>query len=283
LTGNTNSLLVIGGSGYLGQHLTAAASVSGRDVTATFHTRPGSVATAEWRRLDITRRELVADLVEELRPAVIVNAAVDRSMSGWMVNAAGPAYVALAAARRGCRLIHVSTDGVFSGEDGPYDEFALPNPFNNHGAAKAAGETAVRAILPGSAIVRTSLILGEASRNEQLVLDAISGRSTTGLYHAEWRSPVDVHDLTAAILELADLDYAGVLNVAGADGVTPYDIGCLIARRKGVPEDTVPKCSRDTGQQRPGDARLSIDRARHLLRTKLRGAHEFLVMPTSCW
>jgi dTDP-4-dehydrorhamnose reductase len=63
----------------------------------------------------------------------------------------GAAHVAVAAA--GIRLVHVSSDAVFSGRDVDYGEEALPDPINRYGAARAAAETADRA----SAVLRTRL------------------------------------------------------------------------------------------------------------------------------
>ena len=73
----------------------------------------------------------------------------------------GAAHVAVATSALGIRLVHVSSDAVFSGREINYDESALPDPVYRYGAAKAAAETAVAAIDPSAAIVRTSLILGD--------------------------------------------------------------------------------------------------------------------------
>ena len=84
-------------------------------------------------------------------------------------------------------------------------------------------------------------------------------------------------DLAAALLELAANDYAGVLNVAGADAISRYDLGVLIARRDGLDVDAIPATTvAALGLQRPTDVRLVIDRARTVLTTRLRGATAFI-------
>ena len=83
-----------------------------------------------------------------------------------------------------------------------------PTPVYPYGAAKAAAETAVRAIDPRAVLVRTSLIVGdERSKQVQLCLDPLGGRAR--LFTDEVRCPIAVDDLAGAVLELAAADYAG--------------------------------------------------------------------------
>jgi dTDP-4-dehydrorhamnose reductase len=66
--------------------------------------------------------------------------------------------------------VHVSSDAVFSGFDVHYDEDCLPDPITPYGAAKAAAETALRALDPSAVIARTSLIIGDGdSKHEEFV------------------------------------------------------------------------------------------------------------------
>jgi dTDP-4-dehydrorhamnose reductase len=68
-----------------------------------------------------------------------------------------------------------------------------------------------------------------------------------------------------------------VLNVAGADAVSRYDLGVLVARRDGLDPARLPAASaRELGVGRPLDVRLRLDRAAQVLRTRLRGAYEFI-------
>jgi len=121
---------------------------------------------------------------------------------------------------------------VFSGRDVHYDESAPPDPVYPYGAAKAAAETAVRAIAPAAAVVRTSLIIGgRRGVHERLTHRLASGEADGVLFTDEIRTPVHVDDLADAVLELAGSGYPGILNVAGSDAVSRYDLGVLVARR----------------------------------------------------
>ena len=76
-------------------------------------------------------------------------------------------HVALAAAMVGARLVHVSSDAVFSGAAARYDETGPPDPTTPYGAAKAAAETAVKGITPAAVIARTSLIIGDGDSQHE--------------------------------------------------------------------------------------------------------------------
>jgi dTDP-4-dehydrorhamnose reductase len=271
-------LLVTGGNGSLGRRVMLRAAAAGWEATGTYLSAPAATATV---RLDIRDAAQVRQVVARLRPDAIVHAAAGRDRNDWPATADGAAHVALAAA--GIRLVHVSSDAIFSGRLGEYDEEALPDPVYAYGAAKAAAETAVRAIDPAAAIVRTSLIMGDGrGAHELLTHDLIAGRVCGALFTDEIRKPVHVDDLADALLELAAGDYAGVLNVAGADAVSRYELGVLVARRDGLDPAAIPAASLAAlGLSRPADLRLVTARAEKLLGVRLRGAAEFVGSPAA--
>lgn len=273
----SRTLLVTGASGYLGRSVARQACAAGWQVVGTFLRAPLSLEQVGWQRLDVRDPQAVRDLVATVRPALIVHAAVVEP-NDWATNADGAAHIALAARAYGARLVHVSSDAIFSGGRGLYDEAALPDPITPYGAAKAAAETAVRAVTPEALLVRTSLIIGDAPyKHVQMVLDMLTGRHSGALFTDEIRCPVAVEDLAAALLELLDQDIRGVLNVAGADAVSRYELGQLMARRWGYdPGRLRAMTTADSGMRRQTDVRLDIRRAQSLLRTPLRGARTFL-------
>ncbi|QYC42323.1 dTDP-4-dehydrorhamnose reductase [Nonomuraea coxensis DSM 45129] len=141
----------------------------------------------------------------------------------------------------GARLVHVSSDAVFSGRAVTYAEDAEPDPISPYGAAKAAAEVAVRAIHPAAAVVRTSLIIGDGGSPQEALVHALAtGRAAGVLFTDDVRCPVHVRDLAAALLELAASTLAGVHHVAGADAVSRHELGRLIARRDGLDPARLP-------------------------------------------
>jgi len=86
-------------------------------------------------------------------------------------------HVALAAAAAGTRLVHVSSDAVFSGTAPSHDGAHPPDPLTPYGAAKAAAETAVKGITLGAVIARTSLIIGDRDSQHGRLVHALAGRA----------------------------------------------------------------------------------------------------------
>ncbi|MEU5907469.1 sugar nucleotide-binding protein [Micromonospora sp. NPDC047467] len=266
-------VLVVGGSGFLGRTVCRRAVDAGWSVVGTFHSGEIAVPKVAARRLDVTDRAAVGALVAQVRPDAVVS--TPYRYGDWAVTADGAAHVAVAAAEAGARLVHLSSDALHAGRPSPYLDDDVPTPIHAYGAAKAAAETAVRAIDPGAALVRTSLIVGEGSKQIQLCRDALAGRAV--LFTDETRCPVDVTDLADAVLELACSSYAGLLNVAGPDAVSRAELGLLVAARFGLDTAALKTTTGGAaGVVRPTEVRLDCSRAAGLLRTRLRGVRELL-------
>jgi dTDP-4-dehydrorhamnose reductase len=246
-------------------HVTGATGFLGREL---LRLAPG--ATGE--RVDVRDGGAVAHLLRRLRPGVVIHTAYRQGgPDEWEVNVEGSENVAHAAAAVGARLLHLSTDVVFDGRTGaPYVESAPPSPCTTYGAAKAEAERRVAAAHPAALIVRTSLIVGgpghEPSKHELAARDPAAV-----LFEDELRSPIQVGDLAAALLELVPAGLAGVLHVAGADDLSRAELGALVA---GGPVRRAPAPA-----GRPLDCRLDSSLARALLRTPLRGAREVFSAP----
>lgn len=267
-------LLVTGGSGHLGGEIARRARSAGWDVVGTSFRTPGPV------RLDVRDAAKVATLVEAVAPACVVHTAyLQDGPDAWAVNVDGSANVAAAAAARGARLIHLSTDLVFDGRAGPYTEDDPVNPLLEYGRSKAAAERAVAERHPAATTVRTSLIYGGAglSGHERRILDVVDGRADLAFFTDELRCPVHVSDLAGAVLALAGLAHAGPLHLAGADGVSRYELACLVAAANGR-ETAHLRTTTSAGMtpERPRDCRLHCSRAAALLGGPLPGVREIL-------
>jgi dTDP-4-dehydrorhamnose reductase len=216
--------------------------------------------------LDIRDADAVAATFERLRPDRVIHTAYrqnDRS-----VTCDGAVNVAAAAAAVHARLVHVSSDVVFSGrQHRPYREGDRLDPVTEYGRAKADAERLVAARAPGAAIVRTSLLL--PGPYEQAALEP-----TYAFYDDEFRCPAAVSDVAAALIEVAHLPVTGPLHVAGADAVSRYELACLLAAAHGRPSDSIPRTSGAAAAGRPADCRLDCTEARRMLRTRLRGVRE---------
>ena len=227
------TLLITGGSGYLGRHLCRRAAETHTVHTTFFHNRT-DIAAGTPHRLDITAADAVRALVQKIAPDAIIHCAAINPGRGdarrmLAVNGDGTANIAAAAAEIGARLVHVSSDMVHAGTDAPYPADAPPTPITPYGESKAAAEAAIAEIAPAAAIVRTSLIYGlrEMDRGTAGFARRLAAGGTLTLFTDQIRQPVWVQTLTDALLKLAfDLPAVrGTLNVAGRQALSRAEFG----------------------------------------------------------
>jgi dTDP-4-dehydrorhamnose reductase len=256
---------VTGGSGYLGRVVAERATAAGWSVVAA---SPSSATHTH----DVRDAGQIDALVAAVEPRAVVHTAYrPDGPDARPTIVDGSAAVARAAAAAGARLVHVSTDVVFDGRAGrPYVEDDPPCPLTAYGRAKADAEDLVLAADPAAVVVRTSLIVGGPGRppspHERMAFDPAAV-----LFTDEWRCPVSVDDLADVLVELSEGSVAGILHAAGADALSRWELGALVA---GPDVRSAP-----APPGRPLDCRLDSSRARRTLRTRLRGAHELFATP----
>jgi dTDP-4-dehydrorhamnose reductase len=279
-------LLLTGGSGYLGTGLLKRAPRTW-EISATFLTHSPSSENASVFRLDLQDVGAVDRLVVGIGPDVVIHtAALMHGDAMLSTNVDGSRHIARAAARAHARLIHLSSDVIFDGEHAPYTEESPPDPISAYGRSKAQAEAAVLAEHADPVIVRTSLIYGLHPLDPRTA-QALNGEMPR-LFTDEYRCPVLLDDLADALIELATLDYTGVLNVAGSQRLSRYEFGLKLAQALRVKPRFSPALSQpvtvvQAGQpvpdRRPRDCTLDTSRAQKILRTRLRGVDEALESP----
>lgn len=278
------ALLITGAGGYLGRHLAPLAAAR-YQVYATYHANPDRITAGQPVLLDLADRAAVHGLVQQLAPAVIIHTAAINPGAGdeavmMRVNAAGSRHLAEAAAAVGSRLIHVSSDVVHNGRAAPYPDEASPAPLNGYGRSKAAAEAAVREFCPQAAIVRTSLIYGLTimDRGTAGFAERLAREGGLVLFSDVIRQPVEVNNLSEALLRLAESDFSGLLNVAGRQAITRTDFGRKMLAYWGVEIDRRVQTGRaaDISDTIPLDLRLDISQGQTLLGMTFLGVDEVL-------
>lgn len=232
--------LVTGAGGQLGHHLAAQLRVAGDAVAA--------LTRAE---LDICCPEDVDVVVSEHRPHVVINAAaytaVDAAESdeaaAFEVNATGPELLARALARRGGRLLHVSTDYVFDGTASrPYEPGDPTAPRTAYGRTKLAGEEAVRRELPDrSSVVRTAWVYGGPGPNFVDTMRRLEAeRDTVDVVNDQVGSPTWVADLAIALIELGRMEQPpALLHYVNTGIASWFDVAREVFRGCGADPDRV--------------------------------------------
>lgn len=276
------SMLITGGSGYLGDWIVRLAHADWQ-IHATYFTRPGTETGVRWQRLELRDAAAVTALVETVHPRAIVHTAAVHPGAGADfegVNVRGTRHIAQAAARCGARLIHLSTDAVFDGEKGHYVEEDPPHPLTNYGRSKAQAEAEVAAAGLESLIVRPSLIYGWQPRIDRQtcwIITSLRNGDPLRLFTDELRCPIWVETLAAAIVKLAALSVTGILHIAGVQALSRYEFGVRLATFHGIdPMPIIAARSRESGLIRPLDCTLDCSLAQELLRTSFPGVDAVL-------
>jgi dTDP-4-dehydrorhamnose reductase len=179
------------------------------------------------------------------------------------------------------QFISFSTDLVFDGRRGNYVETDTPNPLHPYGATKLAAEGIVLKN-PRHLVARTSLNggvsrAGNRGFNEDLRLAWQSGRMMN-LFTDEFRCPIPAVETARAIWELAEKNCAGLFHVAGAEKLSRWQIGQLLAARWSLLN---PKIKPDLAKNFPGtpralDTSLVISKVQNLLSAPLLGLTKWL-------
>ena len=167
------------------------------------------------KTLDITNSTTVDAMIQGFQPEVIVNTAAytnvdqaeDEPQQAFAVNAHGAANLARAAQKVGSRLIHISTDYVFSGNtDKPYTYLDAPNPSNVYGKSKLAGETLALGLCDKTTIVRTSWVFSEYGRNfVPAITNKLLDNQTVEIYENNIGTPTYAGALADFIIELIEI------------------------------------------------------------------------------
>jgi dTDP-4-dehydrorhamnose reductase len=141
--------------------------------------RLGELIATDREQCDLSRPAEIRNLIRELRPTLIVNAAaytaVDQAEKDealtCAINSEAPAVMAEEAKKIGAALVHYSTDYVFDGaKNSPYAENDLPNPISAYGRTKLAGEQAVRDSGADHLIFRTEWVYSTRGKNFLLTI-----------------------------------------------------------------------------------------------------------------
>ncbi len=195
----------------------------------------------DYTMLDITSRSDVKNLVVYFRPEVIINTAAYTNVDGcetnrelaWRVNVEGVRNLVNSARRVDAKLIHISTDYIFDGKNGPYTEDAIPNPINYYGRTKLASENEIKIGGIRFAILRTNVLYGvgkNVKSNFALWLyNKLSNGEKIKVVTDQIGNPTYVEDLAFAILKVVEFDKEGVYNVGGRDFVNRYTFAVKLA------------------------------------------------------
>jgi dTDP-4-dehydrorhamnose reductase len=263
-------VLVIGASGLAGRALMRILRGTQIEAAGTYARSPA----AGLEPLDITDAARVRACVERHRPATIFLAAAlthvdyceDHPDEAFAINVEGPRAVAEAARALGAQMVFYSTEYVFDGKAGPYDEQDPPSPLSVYGQSKLAAERAICDIVENALILRTTVLFGWDSNSTNFAMQVYrkvrSGERMT-IPMDQFGNPTLAEYLAEVSLTLAQRGARGVVNVVGADLVTRSDFAlALVKLFGGSPDLIVPVSTKSLKQKAPRPLRGGLKTAK---------------------
>ena len=240
--------LVVGASGLVGKALMRVLKTAHTDAVGTYAKFPGAGLEA----LDITSSTQVRACVERHRPVTIfltaalthVDYCEDHPDEAFAINVDGPRAVAEAARSLDAQLVFYSTEYVFDGKAGPYDEEDPPSPLSVYGRSKLAAERAICDIVENALILRTTVLFGWDSNSTNFAMQVyrkVRAREQMTIPMDQFGNPTLAEYLAEMSLALAQLGVRGIVNVVGKDLVARSEFArALVKLYGGSPDLVVP-------------------------------------------
>jgi dTDP-4-dehydrorhamnose reductase len=276
-------VLITGASGLLGRALLKEAAKSNMTAVAVYnrHAVDGGFP------MNITKFDEVETAIRQVAPDFVIHAAaftdVDACESepqrAWEVNAVGTKYVAEACDEHGAKMVYISTDYVFDGENGPYSEADPTHPINVYGESKLAGERFAMGH-SNNAVARVCVLYGPDKPNfVTWIINALRTSKPINVVSDQFNTPTYVGSCARALLRLCQLDLRGVYHVAGREQISRYAFACEIADVFALDKKLINVTTTDKLKQqarRPMNSSLDVAKAEQALGMRLANVREGL-------
>jgi dTDP-4-dehydrorhamnose reductase len=189
----------------------------------------------------VTSKKEVRHVIAQAEPDVIVNCAAITNVdacelereTAWKVNVGGVENLIEASHRTDAMIVHVSSDYVFDGKNGPYTEDDRPEPLSYYGKTKLASENALLASGRKFFIARTLVLYGHATgvkANFVLwLVQSLEKKTPVRIVDDQIGNPTLADDLAYGLLRGVELEKTGIYNVAGRDIMSRYEFALRVA------------------------------------------------------
>ncbi len=274
------TILITGSNGLLGQKLVELICTKNEFnlvATARGENRLNTAFNYIYTSMDITNRDDVFLVISKYKPDYIIHTAamtnVDQCEAEkelcWKQNVDAVQYISEAASVNNSHIIHLSTDFIFDGTSGPYDELAEAKPLSYYGESKLAAEKIVRASNLNWAIVRTVLVYGIAqdmSRSNIIlwVKKSLEEGKTIQVVDDQFRTPTLAEDLALGCYLIVKNNALGIFNISGKEVLTPFDMAMKTCDFFNLDKNLIKKSDSSNFQQpakRPPRTGFIIDKA----------------------
>ncbi|MBD3290605.1 dTDP-4-dehydrorhamnose reductase [candidate division KSB1 bacterium] len=235
-------VLITGANGLLGQKCVSLFSpdyeVLGIDIHDNSFTKNSKYV---YQKSDITQRTALRKVVLPFFPKYIINTAaytnVDASETNkedcWKINVEGVSNLIYVASKINAKIVHISTDYIFDGENGPYKEDDTPKPLGYYGKSKLASENELLRCDLEFAIARTMVLYGAAVNVRPnfvtWLIDKLRDKEKVTIVDDQFGNPTLADDLAFAIKQIIEREKWDIFHVSGSELVDRYTFAIQIA------------------------------------------------------
>lgn len=217
--------------------------------------------------IEVTDFASVKQVLFRYRPDVIINTSAFHRTDdcetnpdkAFLVNTLGPRNLAVVASELNAKLVHISTDYVFGGENRektiPYTEFDDPVPLSVYGHSKLAGEKLIQSLCRKYFIVRASGLFGVAGASGkggnfvETMLKLGKEKPEIKVVSDQVFSPTYTHDLARKIAEIINTEYYGIFHVTNKGACSWYEFTKEILGLAGIKTPVYPITSAEYPQK----------------------------------
>jgi len=223
------------GRGFLGNYIVDEFKKHGDEVYSSRLTN----CSKDDFKIDIRNKNSIFDILEKIKPDLIINCVAitdldfleDNPEIGFEINSEGTKNIALASKKYNTKLIHISTDSLFDGKKGMYDENDNPKPINVYAKTKLLAEKYVLREAKNYLILRTNFI-GYDSEGKNLLnwmVSKLSKGETIVGFNDVYFTPIEVSYLSSLIYKLSSIDKNLILNLSSDKKISKYDLAILLS------------------------------------------------------
>lgn len=200
----------------------------GKDLSHTLRTEKIEHVSLTREQLNILNADKINEAIKDYTPDIIINCAAYTKVDmaevekerAFATNAVGVYNLAKECKRKGIKLVHISTDYVFSGEKRtPYHTFDMPNPINVYGLSKLYGEQLIIGSGCNYLIVRTSWLYGVYGENfVSKMLQLSEEKKSIDVVNDQFGSPTFTHTLAKYLIMMVKKDISGIFHITDRTG-----------------------------------------------------------------
>lgn len=245
-------ILVVGSNGMLGQSLCKFYSNQKNVRLLGCSVEDKSlVHELDYLQCDVTKRNEIKKTILDFYPDYIINASaytnVDKSETerelAWKINVKGIEYIAEAARVLDTRIVHMSTDYIFDGREGPYAEDEKPRPLGYYARTKLASENALKMSGVLYTILRTNVLYGADSYSKtgfvRWLVNSLRDGKDVRIVTDQINNPTFVDDLVQAINKVVEYNKTGIYNIGGKEFLSRFEFSEIIADYFGLDKSLI--------------------------------------------